>query len=245
MSGPIVVTGGRGQLGSFVVAGLADLGHAVVSLDFAGCQPGKDGRTWQIWIDLANPDTELLVNSAASIAAEWGTLAGLVCLHGLDSPPTAGATDPWRDWQRFLDVNLTGTLNACRVFGEAMAERGGGSIVTVASLYGLVAPDQALYADGFTKAAGYAASKAGVVGLTRYLAALWGSRGVRVNCIAPGGVRTPSTPLDFAERYEERVPLGRMAEPGDVLGAVLWLLSDQSRYVTGQVLAIDGGYTVW
>jgi NAD(P)-dependent dehydrogenase (short-subunit alcohol dehydrogenase family) len=142
-------------------------------------------------------------------------------------------------------VNVTGLYNATEVFGRAMCEAGGGSIVNIGSLYASVAPIPAFYdhiEPPFTKPAAYGASKAAVVNLTRYFARLWGPRGVRVNALSPGGVRGGQDG-EFVRKYSERVPLGRMAEPDDLVGALLFLASDASAYVTGQELRVDGGFT--
>jgi NAD(P)-dependent dehydrogenase (short-subunit alcohol dehydrogenase family) len=131
-----------------------------------------------------------------------------------------------------------------------MAARGHGAIVNVASHYGVVAPDQRLYAhlreDGtpFFKPAAYTASKAGVIGLTRYLVAYWGAQGVRVNTLSPGGVLAGQDPR-FVAAYTSRVPMGRMARPDEYDGAVVFLLSDAASYMTGANLLMDGGFTAW
>jgi NAD(P)-dependent dehydrogenase (short-subunit alcohol dehydrogenase family) len=144
-----------------------------------------------------------------------------------------------------LEVNVTGLYNATEIFGRAMCEAGGGTIVNIGSLYASIAPIPALYDHidpPFTKPAAYGASKAAVVNLTRYFARLWGPHGVRVNALSPGGVRG-SQDAEFVRKYSERVPLGRMAEPDDLVGALLFLASDASAYVTGQELRVDGGFT--
>jgi NAD(P)-dependent dehydrogenase (short-subunit alcohol dehydrogenase family) len=125
-----------------------------------------------------------------------------------------------------------------------MREAGGGSIVNLGSLYATVAPEPRFYdhLPGFVKPAAYAASKAGVLQLTRYFARLWGPHGVRVNALSPGGVRATQDP-EFIEKYCARVPLGRMAEPDDLRGPLVFLASDASRYVTGHELRVDGGFT--
>ena len=150
---------------------------------------------------------------------------------------------------RSIPKNVVNTVvvryNATEIFGRAMCVAEGGSIVNIGSLYASIAPIPALYdhiEPPFTKPAAYGASKAAVVNLTRYFARLWGPHGVRVNALSPGGVRGGQD-AEFVRRYAERVPLGRMAEPDDLVGALLFLASDASAYVTGQELRVDGGFT--
>lgn len=250
----VVVTGSRGFLGRPICAALAEAGATVWGLDLT--DPFEDSGGIGIWSGKCVTDLNDLQDTLACLQATHGAPHGLLLLHGLDAKPGTNDADPWRSWDDMVSVNLTGTANACRVFGTAMAESGRGSIVTVGSLYGSLAPDQRLYQRyilgwglddtiTFRKPAAYSASKAGVLGLTRYLASLWGSAGVRVNCLSPGGIGSESTPPDFRERFEERVPLGRMGTPGDLVGAVQFLLSDASRYVTGQEIRVDGGVGLW
>lgn len=193
------------------------------------------------------------VTDAASLRAvrdRIGPVDVLVNNAGIDQPPdpdAAGggveAISP-EDFLRVLDVNTRGVFVATQVFGSAMADAGSGSIVNVGSLYASVAPDPSFYTHipGFLKPPAYGASKAGVVALTRYFARLWGPRGVRVNALSPGGVLGDQDP-QFREKFCARVPLGRMAEAGDLVGPLLFLASDASRYVTGQELRVDGGFT--
>jgi NAD(P)-dependent dehydrogenase (short-subunit alcohol dehydrogenase family) len=152
---------------------------------------------------------------------------------------------PLAVWQRTIDVNLTGTFLVARESGRAMKAGGGGSLVTVSSIYGVVGPDHRIYENQpFKSFAGYSASKAGVIGLTRWLATWWGRDGVRVNCITPGGVYNDHDPT-FADAYANRTPMGRMADRDDLIGMLLFLLSDASAYCTGQNFVVDGGFTSW
>lgn len=152
---------------------------------------------------------------------------------------------PLSAWQRTLDVNLTGTFLVAREAGRAMKKVGSGSLVTVSSIYGLVGPDHRIYeGQPFKSFPGYSASKAGVIGLTRWLATWWGREGIRINCVTPGGVYNQHNP-EFTSAYANRSPMGRMADPNDLIGIVLFLLSDASSYCTGQNYVVDGGFTAW
>jgi NAD(P)-dependent dehydrogenase (short-subunit alcohol dehydrogenase family) len=154
---------------------------------------------------------------------------------------------PLADFRATLDVNLVGTFNATQAIGARMRDRGRGSIVNIGSLYASRAPDPGLYDHldvdpPFLKPPAYGASKAGVVSITAYFARLWGPSGVRVNTLSPGGVSGGQDP-EFVRKYSERVPMGRMAEPEDLAGPLLFLASPASRYLTGQEIRVDGGFT--
>jgi NAD(P)-dependent dehydrogenase (short-subunit alcohol dehydrogenase family) len=144
-----------------------------------------------------------------------------------------------------LRTNLTGVFLVAREGGKRMLAAGGGSLINVASVYGVVAPDHRIY-DGmpFSSFAPYSASKAGVHGLTLWLATYWARGGIRVNTVCPGGVYNDHDP-EFVRRYAERTPMGRMAAPDDLVGIMLYLASDASRYCTGQRFVIDGGLSAW
>jgi NAD(P)-dependent dehydrogenase (short-subunit alcohol dehydrogenase family) len=184
---------------------------------------------------------------------ELGAPTILVNNAGVDQPPDAAARTyaledmPLDAFRATLDVNLAGTFNACQVFGPGMRKAGSGSIVNIGSLSASIAPDPVFYDHmgldpPFLKPPAYGASKAGVISLTRYLARLWGRDGVRVNALSPGGVRGGQD-ATFLSKYCARVPLGRMAEPEDLAGPLVFLASDESRYLTGQDIRVDGGFT--
>lgn len=223
-----VVTGASGNLGPVWIAALREAGARVVGVDLQG----DDGV---LQADVTDRD------SLEAVLGETGAPAVLVNNAGIDAPPGGHEGD----FARTLEVNVTGLYNATQVFGEAMCEAGGGSIVNIGSLYASIAPIPAFYdhiEPPFTKPAAYGASKAAVVNLTRYFARLWGPRGVRVNALSPGGVAGGQDD-EFVRKYSERVPLGRMATADDLVGALLFLASDASAYVTGQELRVDGGFT--
>ncbi len=187
-------------------------------------------------------DRAALERVLADVVREQGPPDVLVNNAGIDVPP--GAQDD-ASFSRTLEVNVAGVFNATEVFGRAMCDAGRGSIVNIGSLYASVAPIPSFYdhiEPPFTKPAAYGASKAAVINLTRYYARLWGPRGVRVNALSPGGVRGGQDD-EFVRKYSERVPLGRMAEPGDLVGPLLFLASDASAYVTGIELQVHGGFT--
>jgi NAD(P)-dependent dehydrogenase (short-subunit alcohol dehydrogenase family) len=146
-------------------------------------------------------------------------------------------------WEQAIRVNLTGVYLVAREGGKAMLKSGGGSMVNVSSTYGVVGPDHRIY-EGmkFNSLPSYAAAKAGVHGLTRWLATYWGDKGIRVNTLVPGGVQNNHDP-EFVRRYTARVPLGRMAKREDMVGMMIYLVSDASAYSTGQQFFVDGGWT--
>jgi NAD(P)-dependent dehydrogenase (short-subunit alcohol dehydrogenase family) len=149
-------------------------------------------------------------------------------------------------WKKTIDTNLTGTFLVARECGKYMKkQRKGGAIVNVSSVYGVVAPDHRIYEDQpFKSFPGYSASKAGVLGLTRWMATWWGKDGIRVNSLTPGGVFNQHNKA-FVDAYSDKTPLGRMANKEDMLGMLLFLLSDLSAYCTGQNYIVDGGFTAW
>jgi NAD(P)-dependent dehydrogenase (short-subunit alcohol dehydrogenase family) len=155
---------------------------------------------------------------------------------------------PLELWQQALDVNLTGLFLCCQAAVQPMLAQGTGTIINVCSIYGLVGPDQRLYQrEGETpryKPVYYSVTKAGVLGLTRYLATYYAGKGIRVNTLTPGGVYNGHDEV-FVKAYSSRTVLGRMAEKDEMNGALLFLASDASAYMTGANLVVDGGWTAW
>lgn len=152
---------------------------------------------------------------------------------------------PLAVWEQVLRTNLTGVFLVAREGGKAMLASGGGSLINVSSVYGVVGPDHRIYEDmPFGSFPAYSAGKAGVHGLTLWLATYWGRKGIRVNTLVPGGVFNGHQE-EFVRRYSERTPMGRMANSDDLVGMVIYLASDASRYCTGQQFIVDGGLTSW
>lgn len=257
-----LVTGATGILGRRYVEALNREGaHVVIAdqdetvcNDLAVETTGRNGANCiGLRIDVANPESvteavaivmekfgriDLLLNNAATKGAD---------LHALFQPTVDYDLAVWRN---IMAVNIDGQFLMAQAVGRHMLAAGRGSIVNVSSIYGCVGPDQRIYEGAeylgtqINTPLVYSVSKAAVHGLTRHLATEWGARGIRVNTLTPGGVESGQNDT-FISRYSARTPLGRMARGEEMTGALLFLASDASSYVTGQNIIVDGGWTAW
>lgn len=254
-----VVTGVAGQLGGQYARALLARGARVAGLDLkpsAGSEALAAEFGDRFAFHAASvTDRASLAAALAAITAQFGTPTVLVNNAALDSPPSAPLeengpyeTYPEASFDRVMDVNVKGVHLCCQVFGGAMAQAGRGSIVNIASIYGVVSPDQSLYdyrrarGETFYKPVAYSVSKSALLNLTRYLAVYWAKQGVRVNTLTIAGVFNHQEQA-FLDGYCGRIPVGRMAQPDEYNGAILFLASDASRYMTGGNLVVDGGWT--
>lgn len=252
-----LVTGAAGGIGRVIALTLAELGATVTLVD----RPGTDYAPLKLELAASGPgdvhavdcDLELqddrlrLVESVKDRAGRLDILvnnAAFVGSSGLSGWVTDFEHQTTETWRRALEVNLTAAFELSRGLTPLLRESGAGTIINIASIYGSFGPDYRLY-DGTAMGnpAAYAASKGGLIQLTRWLATTVAPR-IRVNSIAPGGVLR-GQPEAFVERYKARTPLARMASEDDFRGAVAYLSSDMSSYVTGHVLAVDGGWGIW
>src|SRR3954465_7776495 len=258
-----VVTGGLGNLGPIWIGGLLDAGASVAGIDLPGARPSEAFRALRervrserLRLYQADVRERADLNAVRDqIVTDSGVPHVLVNNAGIDQPPNTDAPQFLLDeippdvFRRVLDVNTFGTFQVSQVFGTAMAEAGRGAIVNIGSMYAEIVPDTRLYEHlgfdpPFLKPPAYGASKAAVLNLTKYLAAFWGPHGVRVNAISPGGVLGGQDD-EFIHKLSEKIPLRRMAEADDLIGPLVFLASDASKYVTGQNLQVGGGITVW
>ena len=258
-----IVTGGLGILGRRFCQGLAEFNAnvAVVDLDgekageFAGELAADFGiKAEGISCDVSDPQSvrnmvqrvvelfgqvHILHNNAASKSSNLNAFFAPFEEYSLE------------EWRKIMAVNIDGMFLVAQAVGSQMITQGtGGSIIQTSSIYGLVASDKRIYEGSLymgmqiSNPAVYSTSKAAVVGLTKYLAAYWADKGIRVNTLVPAGVESGQNET-FKARYSARVPLGRMSQGEEMVGALVYLASDASSYVTGQNIVVDGGLSVW
>jgi NAD(P)-dependent dehydrogenase (short-subunit alcohol dehydrogenase family) len=248
-----IVTGGAGILGRGFCEGLATHGAKVAMVDLkAESTDNKNIKGFAC--DVSNPDS--VAAMVADVVKEFGQIDILHNNAASKSDDLKAFFAPFEEyalseWRKIMSVNLDGMFLVAQAVGKQMVAQGqGGSIIQTASIYGVVAPDNRIYEGSeymgmqINTPAVYAASKAGVIGLTRYLSTYWADKGIRVNTLTPGGVESGQNDT-FKAKYSARIPLGRMAEKMDMVGALVYLASDASAYMTGQNLIVDGGLTAW
>ncbi|MDB9702526.1 SDR family oxidoreductase [Rhodospirillales bacterium] len=258
-----IVTGGTGIQGKRIIRGLAAHGAhvAVVDLDadIATEQAAEIAREYDIQaLGIAcnvaeKTDVEEMIKTVVR------DLGKIDILHNNAASKSSDPRDffvPFEDfdfdvWRQVMSVNIDGVFLVAQAVGKQMIKQDhGGSIIQTSSTYGLVGPDFGIYEGSeymgcrITTPAAYAASKGAVIQLTRYLATYWGDKGIRVNTLVPGGIESGQNET-FQENYGTRVPLGRMADVDEMVGAVVYLASDASSYMTGQMIVVDGGWTAW
>jgi NAD(P)-dependent dehydrogenase (short-subunit alcohol dehydrogenase family) len=262
-----IITGGSGLLGGQHAEAVAERGAIPVLVDIDGERArGRAAAVASAFgvsamglaTDITRP--EAVADMLRRVLDAHGRVDILV--NNAAYNPTVSADDPDEAWSRFerfplsvwnrdLAVSLTGAFLCSQAVGAEMARRRSGVILNISSDLGIIAPDQRLYRRAGlsedrqpVKPVSYSVVKSGLLGLTRYLATYWADSGVRVNALCPGGVET-GQPEEFKERLRFRIPMGRMATQDEYKGAVVFLVSDASVYMTGATLVVDGGRTCW
>jgi NAD(P)-dependent dehydrogenase (short-subunit alcohol dehydrogenase family) len=258
-----VITGGAGILGEHFCKGLAEAGASVCILDqnekaakdlASALQDQYRVKSLGLFCDVSDKKSV-----ESSVAAAVEKLGPIHILHNNAATKTENLEEFFASfedysidtWREVMGVNIDGMFLMAQACGRQMIQsKIKGSIIQTSSIYGSLAPDQRIYKDSqymnrtINTPAVYSVSKAAVVGLTRHLATYWAPHGIRVNCLTPGGAESGQNPT-FSKNYSERVPLGRMAQPQEMVGALIYLASDASSYVTGQNFFVDGGLSAW
>lgn len=256
-----IITGGAGLLGKEYVRALASCGASVTIVDIDTAKVNElkillqekfNVKVLGLVADISKK--EEVEKMIKEVMAFFGKIDILINNAGVSGKFESGniaplfENYPQEEWDKAWAVNVTGMFLCAQAVGREMVKSGGGAIVNVSSIYGVVAPDQRLYNKegelNFVKPVAYSVTKSAVLNLTRYLAAYWGKNNIRVNTLTPGGV-FDNQDADFVEKYNQKTPLRRMANPDDMAGPMLFLVSDASKYVTGANLMVDGGWVSW
>lgn len=242
-----IVAGGSGLIGREIVKGLAQYGAQVYIADqnedaaralfsdnikfiYLNITDEQSVRCTLQQIVLESGKIDILVNCAYPRTNDWGAKFENV---------------KFESWKQNVDDHLGGYFLMCKEAARIMKEHGGGSIINLSSIYGVVAPDFSIYeGTEMTMPAAYSPIKAGIIAMTKYIATYFASEGIRANTISPGGI-FDNQALSFVEKYSQKTPMGRMGKPREIVGAVIFLASDASTFVTGQNILVDGGWTAW
>jgi NAD(P)-dependent dehydrogenase (short-subunit alcohol dehydrogenase family) len=245
-----LVTGGAGLYGCQIVRALAEAGAKTLAASRGrGALRAFTARLAAEGLDVAalpldQGDERSILDLRDEIVKRAGGLNVLVN-NAVLRPMKKGFEDEAAAFAESMKVNATGLFVITRAMGDVMASRGGGSIINIGSIHGMIGPDPTIYEGtemhGFYP--DYFFHKGGMINFTRFVASYYGARGVRCNCLSPGGFRTDKMPEAFVKNYGRRTFLGRLAGDTDLMGAVVFLASDASAYITGANIAVDGGYT--
>ncbi len=255
-----IVTGACGLIGQQHCFALAEAGANVVvadlNLERIEALVKELGEAQHLGMVVDVTDKNSLEYAKEQILEQYGSIDILINNAAVndmfEDPELSGFYSqfenyPLDSWNKSLEANVTGVFLASQVFGSVMAKQGKGNIINIASTYGVVGPDQKIYAEKgreqlFFKSPAYPATKGAILNFTRYLAAYWGKNGIRVNTLTPGGVENGQDDW-FVKNYSEKTLLNRMAKPDDYKGALIFLASEASKYMTGANLIVDGGWT--
>lgn len=236
----VIITGGSGLLGQEMIADIRRKGGIAINADLNVETNLEKG---EIKIDIT--DDESIQNGIDHILSRFKRIDGLV---NNAYPRTSDWGQKFEDvqpdsWRKNIDMQLNSTFVFCQKALKVMVNQRQGAIVNIASIYGVVGNDFTIYEDyGGTSPAAYSAIKGGVINFSRYLASYYGHIGIRVNCVSPGGIFDNQHP-SFINHYESKVPMKRLGRPDDIAPSVTFLLSDEAKYITGQNLIVDGGWT--
>ena len=236
----IIVTGGSGLLGQVIVVNLRNKGAIAINADI---NVSTDLDNYKLKFDITSEKS--IIDGVKKVIDKFGEINGLVN-NAYPRTKDWGAKFEdisYKSWKKNIDMQLnTIFLVVKHVIPELIKTQG--SIVNMASIYGLVGNDTSIYENtSVNSVAQYSAIKGGVINFTRYLASYYGKKNIRINCVSPGGI-FDNQDKTFVENYEKKVPIGRMGTPSDISPAVSFLISDEAKYITGQNLIVDGGFTI-
>jgi NAD(P)-dependent dehydrogenase (short-subunit alcohol dehydrogenase family) len=235
----VVVTGGSGLIGRSIIDYLDQSDYKVINFDLNSYISGNSE-----WVECNVVNIESVKEALNLISEKYGQLYGVVnnAYPRTSDWGIAWEYEPFASTLKNVEMQMVATMHICKIASELISE--GGSIINIASIYGVVGNDPTLYENTkISTAAAYSAIKGGLINFTRYLAARLGEKKIRVNCISPGGIFDNQDPA-FVDRYEQRVPLKRMGKPSDIAPCVRFLISEEADYVTGHNLVVDGGWTI-